>query len=73
MKIAGAFTTGRTKEETCAKLQELLECHLSILIKGGLTIPEPKFRGLKDLDMTQEELRRHPVVCITQCTVTVPC
>lgn len=70
--LPGAFTSGRSKEETCTRLQRLLEIYVGGLVKDGAEVPQPKFAHPSDLQMTAEELDRCPVVCTHKCTVEIP-
>jgi len=72
LQCAGAFTSGRSKEETCTRLQRLLEIYVGGLVRDGAEIPPPSFAGPSDLQMTQEELDRCPIVCTHMCTVEIP-
>ena len=69
---AGAFTSGRSKEEACKRLQRLLEVYVGGLVKEGSEIPTPRILDVGDLEMTREELDRWPIVCMHKCTVQIP-
>lgn len=70
--LPGAFTSGRSQEETCARLQRLLEIYVGGLVRDGAEVPPPKFASLSDLQMTKEELNQSPVVCMHKCVVEIP-
>ena len=55
-----------------AKLQELLEFYVGGLVKNGMYVPEPQFKQLGQLDMSEQELKESPLVCMTSCTVALP-
>lgn len=65
----GAFTSGSSIEETRAKLQELLEFYVGSLVRNGAAVPEPRFKDLSQVEMSEDELKESPIVCLVPCTV----
>ncbi len=42
------------------------------MVRDGVSVPQPKFASLAELQMTKEELERCPVVCLHRCSVEIP-
>ena len=54
----GAFTSGQTVAEIQAKLQNLLETYIGLIMKAGEEVPTAKLAHASELGMTYEELAR---------------
>ena len=59
-------------EETCYRLQQLLETYIGSLLKDGEKVPMPSFHEVEDLKGMPEQDMGLPVVCTPDCFVTVP-
>lgn len=67
---AGAFTSGKSVEETSQRLQELLEVYIGGLLKAGEPVPKPAFHHPQELKMVPDE--DFPVICTPLCNVQIP-
>ena len=59
-------------EETCYRLQQLLETSIGSLLKDGETILTPSFHKIEDLKGMPDQDMGLCIVCTPDCSVIVP-
>ena len=59
-------------EETCYRLQQLLETYIGSLLKDGGKIPIPAFHKVENLEGMPDQDMGLPIICTPDCSVIVP-
>lgn len=68
----GAFTTSESIEETCRRLQSLLESQVGQLLKNGGAVPLPRFSSPTDFGGHLGSEPASEIVCMRQFSVEIP-